>query len=328
MQQFEKDQGAGILSRFYLHLVDATDGYTPETGEAGGQPQISKNGAAFADTTNTLVAVGNGLYYVQLTATELDSIGYIAVRYKSANTREFQALGQVVQSGIWNSAVNANVTLWNGSTPQDLSGGFVLAIAYSLGPTAEGQVNAQVDSALDTAIPGSPTADSINERVKAIDDKLPSKAYLRGTADSDGGMDAEDKADVNAEADTALTDYDPPTKAEMDSGFAALNDPSAAENASAVWSAATRSLTDKAGFTLTAAERDNIAGAVLTLADAIESGVPLDDAIALILAAVSGETSGYAAGPGKFYAPDGTTVRLQVTNDADGNRTSVTRYPP
>lgn len=36
------------------------------------------------------------------------------------------------------------------------------------------QVNAEVDTALDTAIPGSPTADSINERVKAIDDKLPS----------------------------------------------------------------------------------------------------------------------------------------------------------
>jgi hypothetical protein len=34
---------------------------------------------------------------------------------------------------------------------------------------------------------------------------------------------------VNAEADTALTDYDPPTKAELDSGFAALNDLSAAD---------------------------------------------------------------------------------------------------
>ena len=32
----------------------------------------------------------------------------------------------------------------------------------------------QVANALNTAIPGSPTADSINERIKAIDDKLPS----------------------------------------------------------------------------------------------------------------------------------------------------------
>jgi len=36
-------------------------------------------------------------------------------------------------------------------------------------------------------------------------------------------------ADVNAEVDTALGDYDGPTKAEMDSGFAGLNDLSAAE---------------------------------------------------------------------------------------------------
>lgn len=43
------------------------------------------------------------------------------------------------------------------------------------------------------------------------------------------------KLDVNAEADTALTDYDAPTKAEMDAGFAALNDPTAASVADAVW---------------------------------------------------------------------------------------------
>lgn len=36
-------------------------------------------------------------------------------------------------------------------------------------------------------------------------------------------------ADVNAACDTALADYDAPTKAEMDSGFAALNDVSSAD---------------------------------------------------------------------------------------------------
>lgn len=38
----------------------------------------------------------------------------------------------------------------------------------------QSQVLTQVAAALNTAIPGSPTADSINERIKAIDDKLPS----------------------------------------------------------------------------------------------------------------------------------------------------------
>jgi hypothetical protein len=42
-------------------------------------------------------------------------------------------------------------------------------------------------------------------------------------------------AEVNAEVDTALADYDPPTKAELDSGLAGLNDPDAATIADAVW---------------------------------------------------------------------------------------------
>jgi len=42
------------------------------------------------------------------------------------------------------------------------------------GSTKKASINAEVDTALDTAIPGVPTPDSINERIKAIDDKLPS----------------------------------------------------------------------------------------------------------------------------------------------------------
>lgn len=42
-------------------------------------------------------------------------------------------------------------------------------------------------------------------------------------------------AQVNTECDQALADYDGPTKAEMDAAFAALNDPTAAAIADAVW---------------------------------------------------------------------------------------------
>jgi hypothetical protein len=81
--------------RVYFHLVDATDGITAETGEAAGQPQLSKNGAAFANTSATLTAIANGRYYVELTAGELDTLGSIQLRYKSANTAEGIAGGQV-----------------------------------------------------------------------------------------------------------------------------------------------------------------------------------------------------------------------------------------
>lgn len=74
--------------RMYFHCVDATDGITPETGEAAGQPQISKNGGAWANTSATLSAIGNGRYYVELTAGEVDTLGVVEGRYKSANTAE------------------------------------------------------------------------------------------------------------------------------------------------------------------------------------------------------------------------------------------------
>ena len=56
-------------------------------------------------------------------------------------------------------------------------------------------------------------------------------------AELDGGLAALNDlsaADVNAEVDTALSDYDPPTKAELDGGLAGLNDPSTTEIRDAV----------------------------------------------------------------------------------------------
>jgi hypothetical protein len=98
MLNFHKDDVTATNRHFPLFLVDATDGITAETGESGGQPQLSKNGAAFGNTSATLTAVGNGHYYVVLTAAELDTDGYISVRYKSANTTEFNGIAQVVAS--------------------------------------------------------------------------------------------------------------------------------------------------------------------------------------------------------------------------------------
>ena len=96
MQIFTRADPAEAHRRFYLFLVDATDGITPETGENGGQPEISLNGAAFANTADTLVAVGNGAYYITLSIGEISTYGWIIVRYKSANTAEFQGLAQVI----------------------------------------------------------------------------------------------------------------------------------------------------------------------------------------------------------------------------------------
>lgn len=77
-------------------------------------------------------------------------------------------------------------------------------------------VNDEVDSALDTEIPGAPTAGSVNERMAAVDDKLPSASYITGTAQSDGSLDAVDIVKIYEQASSALSYYDGPTNTEME----------------------------------------------------------------------------------------------------------------
>lgn len=78
----------GVAGKFPVYLVQ-TDGITPATAEAGGQPQISLNGSAWTNTAATLTAVGNGHYVCDLTVSELSATGVVTLRYKSVNTAEF-----------------------------------------------------------------------------------------------------------------------------------------------------------------------------------------------------------------------------------------------
>jgi hypothetical protein len=84
------NEPTALRRRAYFYCVDATDGITPETGEAAGQPQVSLDGAAWTDTgVGTLTHIGNGRYYADLTQTLVDNVGStIGTRYKSANTTE------------------------------------------------------------------------------------------------------------------------------------------------------------------------------------------------------------------------------------------------
>jgi hypothetical protein len=104
---FTQSEATAARRRFPVYLVDATDGLTPETGEAAGQPQISKNGGSWTNTSATLTAVGNGAYYVELTTGELDTLGSIAVRYKSSATAEFSRSAVVDVARITPAQVNA-----------------------------------------------------------------------------------------------------------------------------------------------------------------------------------------------------------------------------
>jgi hypothetical protein len=79
---------AAQLKTATFFCVDATDGKTPETGEAGGQPEISVSNAAWTTTgIGTLQSDGLGGYFAVLTdATVNTQDRTIRTRYKSSNT--------------------------------------------------------------------------------------------------------------------------------------------------------------------------------------------------------------------------------------------------
>ena len=92
------------------------------------------------------------------------------------------------------------------------------------------QVNAEVDTAIsDAALATAANLATVDTNVDAIlvDTGTTIPAQISGLNDISA-------AAVNAEVDTALADYDGPTKAELDAGLAALNDPDVASIADAV----------------------------------------------------------------------------------------------
>lgn len=89
-------------AKLYFWLVNSANGISAETGEGGGQPDISVNGAAYSATgVSTLTHSGNGRYFctVDLSlATGINaSVGdEIDGRYKSAATAEAPSLNKIV----------------------------------------------------------------------------------------------------------------------------------------------------------------------------------------------------------------------------------------
>lgn len=105
----------GSTPRIPILMVDSTDDETAETGLTP-TVQISKNGGAFAAATNAAVEVGNGWYYVALTATETNTDGPLLVRATGTGSDEFRDYHQVYTN------VAANVTQFGGTNGTFASG--------------------------------------------------------------------------------------------------------------------------------------------------------------------------------------------------------------
>lgn len=79
-------------------------------------------------------------------------------------------------------------------------------------------------------------------------------------------------------------------------------------------------------MTLTSEERTAVASALLQLANGIETGFSLQDALRFVAAAVAGLVSGAGSGVERFKGLDQLTDRLTVLVDEQGNRTGITYH--
>lgn len=246
----------------------------PVTGVTAPTIQVSKSGAALvAVSDGAWTEIGSGCYNIQVDATDTNTVGYLLVIvtgtgfvdapvlcWVRANTEKdiddklgapagasvsadiaanlvaVNAVGTAV--GLLNdlSALQVENAVWNAArsahTGATTFGGGVLT--EDLNAAAKASVNAEVDAALDTAIPGSPTADSINERIKTLDDNY--------TVTRAGNLDNLDQALSTTESNIRGSDGDDLKDisdeiAGVSAAIGLLNDLSATQVENAVWDA-------------------------------------------------------------------------------------------
>ena len=81
-QVFQQNEATAAHARVYLHFIDSSDNVSGKTGLTG-TLYVEKNGGTPAATTNSLVEIDAthkpGDYSLDLTATELDTLGVVRV---------------------------------------------------------------------------------------------------------------------------------------------------------------------------------------------------------------------------------------------------------
>lgn len=143
------------------HFVDPGDGHTAETGLtiANTDIQLWKSGATTLANKNSGGAthISGGIYYAVLDATDTNTLGPLVIFVHK--TGASGALPVRLECCVHPAEVYDTLV---GGTDN---------LTVDLTAQAKLDVNAEVDTALNTAIPGSPTANSVNERIATMDDR-------------------------------------------------------------------------------------------------------------------------------------------------------------
>lgn len=102
MYQIKQSEATAVRRRIPILFVSSTDGFTPVTPTSP-SAYISQNGGTWVATTNAVavatLAAGqsaSGAYYLELTATEVATLGWITVNVQATNARQYYAHIQVM----------------------------------------------------------------------------------------------------------------------------------------------------------------------------------------------------------------------------------------
>lgn len=150
---------------------------------------------------HTLIVDTTAVDFTAADRTKLDTLHDTRITAGRASNLDNLDAAVSTRSTLTTAQVNAEVDTaladYDPPTKAELDSGLA-----GLNDLSAAEMNAQVDAALNMAIPGSPTADSINERIKAIDDKLPAGTI----SDFDESADGVNVTAVGGEAVTGPDD--------------------------------------------------------------------------------------------------------------------------
>lgn len=261
---------------------------------------LSKDGAASAAATNTAAHVTNGLWQITLTATEM-SADVLGVTWAATG------------------CVPGGLTLFTEADYTATVAGRIDAAISSRSTYAGGAV-ASVTAAVTVGTNNDKTGYTLSAAgVQAVWDALTSALTTVGSI----GKRLADNVDaaVSSRSSHAAADVWAATTRTL-SSFGTL--------AADVWASATRTLT--AGTNIVLAKGTGITGFndiaaadVLDLANGIETGLTLRQAMRLLAAAEAGKLSGAATTTITIRnAVADTKARITATVDADGNRSAIT----
>lgn len=250
-------------------FLDDADGKTAETGLTIANTDIKlwKSGATTLANKNSGGAthISGGIYYAVLDATDTGTKGAMVIFVSVSGALPVRVECEVLDANYFDARYGDDRLQVDVREKGDST--------LALTTQEKADVNAEVDSALNTAIPGSPTADSVNERLVTLDNAYTAAraAYLDNvnnanlatvpaiTAARIGYLDNINNSQLLNISSTIL--------GRIDAAISTRSSHAAAD----VWSVGTRALTDKANFTLASAEYANIRGSVCATGDPANS---------------------------------------------------------